>query len=201
VLLAKALSGGHVPVGALLTRKNVFDRIFNQMDRAVVHGSTFAKNDLAMAAGIATLDVIKAENLIEKAAKRGAELQMALTRLVPGYELMKEVRGKGLMLGVEFGPPKSLRLRASWNVLETANKGLFCQLITVPLFKDHKILTQVAGHGSHTIKLLPPLVISEEDCNWIATSFDTVIAGSHKVPGAIWSLGKTLVDNAVRKSA
>jgi ornithine--oxo-acid transaminase len=201
VLLAKALSGGHVPIGALLTRKNIFDKIFNQMDRAVVHGSTFAKNDLAMAAGIATLDVIKAENLIEKAAKRGAELQMALTRLVPGYELLKEVRGKGLMLGVEFGPPKSLRLRASWNVLETANKGLFCQLITVPLFKDHKILTQVAGHGSHTIKLLPPLVITEEDCNWIATSFDTVIAGSHKVPGAIWSLGKTLVDNAVRKSA
>jgi ornithine--oxo-acid transaminase len=201
VLLAKALSGGHVPIGALLTRKNIFDKIFNQMDRAVVHGSTFAKNDLAMAAGIATLDVIKAENLIEKAAKRGAELQMALTRLVPGYELLKEVRGKGLMLGVEFGPPKSLRLRASWNVLETANKGLFCQLITVPLFKDHKILTQVAGHGSHTIKLLPPLVITEEDCKWIATSFDTVIAGSHKVPGAIWSLGKTLVDNAVRKSA
>src|SRR6201990_3077280 len=164
VLLAKALSGGHVPVGALLTRKNIFDKIFNQMDRAVVHGSTFAKNDLAMAAGIATLEVIKAEHLIEKAAKRGAELQMALTRLVPGYELMKEVRGKGLMLGVEFGPPKSLRLRASWNILESANKGLFCQLITVPLFKDHKILPKVAGHGSHTIKLLPPLTITEDDC-------------------------------------
>src|ERR1043165_4177157 len=201
VLLAKALSGGHVPVGALLTRKNIFDKIFNQMDRAVVHGSTFAKNDLAMAAGIATLEVIKAENLIDKAAKRGAELQMALTRLVPGYELLKEVRGKGLMIGIEFGPPKSLRLKASWNLLETANKGLFCQLITVPLFKDHKTLTQVSGHGSHTIKLLPPLVITEEDCNWIEKSFDDVIAASHKVPGAIWSLGKTLVDNAVRKSA
>ncbi|MFN5719028.1 MAG: aminobacteriohopanetriol synthase HpnO, partial [Bradyrhizobium sp.] len=175
--------------------------IFNQMDRAVVHGSTFAKNDLAMAAGIATLDVIKAEKLVENAAKRGAELRLALTRMVPGYELMKEVRGKGLMIGVEFGPPKSLRLKASWNLLETANKGLFCQLITVPLFKDHKILTQVAGHGLHTIKLLPPLMITEEDCSWIEKSFDDVIAGSHKVPGAIWSLGKTLVDNAVRKSA
>src|ERR1700759_2641841 len=201
VLLAKALSGGHVPVGALLTRKYVFDKGFNQMDRAVVHGSTFAKNDLAMAAGIATLEVIKAERLVESAAKRGAELRLALTRMVPGYELMKEVRGKGLMIGVGFGPPKSLRLKASWNVLETANKGLFCQLITVPLFKDHKILTQVAGHGSHTIKLLPPLVINDEDCKWIETAFDTVTAGSHKVPGAIWSLGKTLVDNAVRKSA
>ncbi|HEY9451303.1 MAG TPA: aminobacteriohopanetriol synthase HpnO [Bradyrhizobium sp.] len=201
VLLAKALSGGHVPVGALLTRKSIFDKIFNQMDRAVVHGSTFAKNDLAMAAGIATLDVIKQERLVEQAAKRGAELRLALTRMVPGYELLKEVRGKGLMIGIEFGPPKSLKLKASWNLLETANKGLFCQLITVPLFKDHKILTQVSGHGSHTIKLLPPLVITEEDCNWIEKAFDDVIAASHKVPGAIWSLGKTLVDNAVRKSA
>jgi ornithine--oxo-acid transaminase len=201
VLLSKALSGGHVPVGALLTRKNIFDKIFNQMDRAVVHGSTFAKNDLAMAAGIATLEVLEAEKLIDQAAKRGAELRLALTRLVPGYELMKEVRGKGLMIGVEFGQPKSLRLKASWNVLETASKGLFCQLITVPLFKDYKILTQVSGHGSHTIKLLPPLTITEEDSNWIATAFDSVIASSHKVPGAIWSLGKTLVDNAVRRSA
>jgi ornithine--oxo-acid transaminase len=201
VLLAKALSGGHVPVGALLTRKHVFDKVFNQMDRAVVHGSTFAKNDLAMAAGIATLEVIKSEKLVENAARRGAELRLALTRMVPGYELMKEVRGKGLMIGVEFGPPKSLRLKASWNVLETANKGLFCQLITVPLFKDHKILTQVSGHGSHTIKLLPPLTITDEDCNWIETAFNSVISDSHKVPGAIWSLGKTLVDNAIRKSA
>src|ERR1700754_2677677 len=201
VLLAKALSGGSVPVGALLTRKNIFDKIFNQMDRAVVHGSTFAKNDLAMAAGIATLEVVEAEKLIEQTAKRGAELRLALTRMVPGYELLKEVRGKGLMIGVEFGPPKSLRLKASWNMLEAANKGLFCQLITVPLFKDHKVLTQVAGHGLHTIKLLPPLMITEEDCSWIEKSFDDVIASSHKVPGAIWSLGKTLVDNAVRKSA
>src|ERR1700709_2765469 len=201
VLLAKALSGGHVPGGALLTRKFVFDKIFNQMDRAVVHGSTFAKNELAMAAGIATLEVMKAEKLVEQSAKRGAELRLALTRMVPGYELMKEVRGKGLMIGVEFGPPKSLRLKASWNVLETANKGLFCQLITVPLLKEHKILPQVSGHGSHTIKLLPPLTITDEDCSWIERAFDTVISDSHKVPGAIWSLGKTLVDNAIRKSA
>src|ERR1700712_3649189 len=186
VLLSKSLSGGHVPVGAVLTRKSIFDKIFSQMDRALVHGSTFAKNDLAMAAGIATLEVLKSEKLIENAAKRGAELRLALTRMVPGYELLKEVRGKGLMIGVEFGPPKSLRLKASWTALETANKGLFCQLITVPLFKDHKILTQVAGHASHTIKLLPPLTINDEDCAWIERAFDEVIADSHR-GGAIWA--------------
>ncbi len=201
VLLSKSLSGGHVPVGAVLTRKAIFDKIFSRMDRAVVHGSTFAKNDLAMAAGIATLEVMKAEKLIENAARRGAELHRALSALIPKYEMLKEVRGRGLMMGVEFGPPKSLRLKAAWNLLETANKGLFCQLITVPLFKDHKVLTQVAGHGSHTIKLLPSLTITEADCKWIENAFDAVIAASHQTPGAIWSLGKTLIDNAVRKSA
>ncbi|MBN8981243.1 MAG: aspartate aminotransferase family protein [Rhizobiales bacterium] len=201
VLLSKALSGGYVPVGAVLMRKAIFDKTFDRMDRAVVHGSTFAKNDLAMAAGIAVLDVIKNEKVIENAAARGEQLIAALSAMIPRYELLKNVRGKGLMIGVEFGPPKSMTLKASWNLLETASKGLFCQLITIPLFKEHKILSQVSGHASHTIKLIPSLTITNEDCKWIETAFDSVIGASHRVPGAIWSLGKTLVDNAARKSA
>ena len=125
----------------------------------------------------------------------------ALAAMIPRYELLHDVRGKGLMIGVEFGPPKSLTLKASWNIVETASSGLFCQLIAIPLFKDHKILTQVAGHASHTIKLLPPLTITEEDCDWIINSFDAVIAASHRVPGAVWSLGKTLVGHALRARA
>ena len=198
VLLAKALSGGHVPCGAVLMRRPIFEKMFNRMDRAVVHGSTFAKNDLAMAAGIATLDVIVQERLIENAARTGERIMQGLSALVPNYEMLREVRGKGLMIGVEFGAPDSFRLKASWSLLETANKGLFCQLITIPLFKDHKILCQVAGHGLHTIKLIPALVINDEDCDWIVDAFDTVIAGSHRVPGAVWSLGKTLVSHAAK---
>jgi ornithine--oxo-acid transaminase len=201
VLIAKSLSGGHVPVGAVLTRKWIFEKVFNRMDRAVVHGSTFAKNDLAMAAGIATLDVIKAEKLVQNAERQGERLMRSLSAMIDRYELLKEVRGKGLMIGVEFGPPRSLRLKASWHALETASKGLFCQLIAIPLFKEHRILTQVAGHGSHTIKLLPPLVLSDADCDRIETAFDAVIAGAHRVPGAVWSLGKTLVDHALKARA
>jgi ornithine--oxo-acid transaminase len=201
VLLAKGLSGGQVPIGAVLTRKHIFEKIFNRMDRAVVHGSTFSKNDLAMVAGIATLDVIESEWLIQGAAQKGERIVKALAALIPRYELLHDVRGKGLMIGVEFGPPKSLTLKASWNIVETASSGLFCQLIAIPLFKDHKILTQVAGHASHTIKLLPPLTITEQDCDWIINSFDAVIAASHRVPGAVWSLGKTLVGHALRARA
>ena len=201
VLLAKSLSGGHVPVGALLTRKWIFDKVFNRMDRAVVHGSTFAKNDLAMAAGLATLDVIESERLIENAARMGARLIAAFERMAERFELVKHVRGKGLMIGIEFGPPRSLKLKASWSTLEAVNKGLFCQLIIIPLFKEHKILSQVAGHDIHTIKLLPPLVISESDCEWIERAFEAVIADAHQVPGAIWSLGKTLAGHAIKARA
>jgi len=201
VLLAKSLSGGHVPVGAVLTRKWVFDKVFSRMDRAVVHGSTFAKNDLAMAAGLAMLDVIEDERLIENAATMGERLVEAFQDMARRYELVKAVRGKGLMIGVEFGAPQSFKLKMAWNALEAMNSGLFCQLITIPLFKDHKILSQVAGHGIHTIKLLPPLIISDEDCQWIESAFDAAIADAHRVPGAIWSLGKTLADHAIKARA
>src|SRR5262245_39368430 len=127
VLLAKALSGGHVPVGAVLMRKWVHDKVFNRMDRSVVHGSTFGKNDLAMAAGIATLDVMKAERTMENAARMGERLLAALNGMAERHELIKTVRGKGLMIGVEFGPPRSLKLKASWHALEAVNTGLFCQ--------------------------------------------------------------------------
>jgi ornithine--oxo-acid transaminase len=198
VLLAKALSGGHVPVSALLTRKRIYDKVFDRIDRAVVHGSTYCKNDLAMAAGIATLEVIRHERIIARAERLGERLRLALLRLRDRYEFVREVRGKGLMIGIEFGPPTSLKLKASWTLLETANKGLFCQLITIPLFRDHKILTQVAGHASHTVKLLPPLIITEEDCAAVECAFDKVVAATHRVPGAVWSLGKTLVGNAMQ---
>ncbi len=201
VLLAKALSGGHVPVGVVLTRKWIFDRLFNRMDRAVVHGSTFAKNDLAMTAALATLDVLESEHVIENAARQGERLIKSFKAMTTRYELLKEVRGKGLMIGVEFGAPKSFALKMSWHALETANAGLFCQMITIPLFKEHKVLVQVAGHASHTIKLLAPLTITDEDCAWIERSFEDTIAAAHKVPGAVWSLGKTLADHAIRNRA
>jgi ornithine--oxo-acid transaminase len=201
VLLAKALSGGHIPVGAVLARRWIFDKIFDRMDRAVVHGSTFSKNDLAMAAGLATLQAIEDERLVENAEARGARLMAAFESMRERYEFVKAVRGKGLMIGIEFGPPRSMKLKAAWSALETMNKGLFCQLITVPLFKEHRVLTQVAGHASHVVKLLPPLVIDDEDCTWIERAFDAVIADSHRVPGAAWSLGKTLAGHAMKSRA
>jgi ornithine--oxo-acid transaminase len=201
VLLAKPLSGGYAPVGAVAGKKWIFDRTFNRMDRAVVHGSTFGKNNLAMAAGLATLAVLEDEGLIENAAARGDSLRRRLGALVPKYELLKEVRGRGLMVALEFGPPQSFGLRAAWKLLEKATKGLFCQMVIIPLFARHRILSQVAGHNMYVIKLLPPLCLSQADEDWIVGAFDDVIAECHKVPSSVWDLATTLAGHALKSRA
>jgi ornithine--oxo-acid transaminase len=200
VLFAKALSGGFAPVGAIVMRRPIFEKMFDRMDRAVVHGSTFAKNDMAMTAGLATLAVLDDEKLVERAADVGERLIAGLRRRLSGFEFVKNVRGKGLMIAVEFGPPKSLKLRAAYAMLDKANKGLFCQLILMPLFQRHRILAQVAGHGMPVIKLLPPLVLSEADAEWIETAFEDVIGDSHAL-GAVWDLGRTLAAHALKNRA
>ena len=103
---------------------------------------------------------------------------------------LKEARGKGMMIAIEFKSPKSLSLKAAWAMLEAANKGLFCQMITIPLFKEHHMLTQVAGHGMNVVKLLPPLNLTQKDRDHIVSAFDKAIADTHQIPGSIWDLGR-----------
>jgi ornithine--oxo-acid transaminase len=201
VLIAKALSGGYVPVGAVAGKKWIFDKTFDRMDRAVVHGSTFAKNNLAMAAGLATLQVLDDEKLIENAARGGESLIRRLQALVPRYELLAEVRGRGMMIALELGPPKSLKLRAAWALVDKATKGLYCQMVVLPLFSRHRILSQVAGHDMYVIKLLPPLCLSQEDEDWIVRGVDDVLADAHRFPSAVWDLAATFTGNALKRHA
>jgi ornithine--oxo-acid transaminase len=198
ICMAKALSGGFIPVGAVAMTQKIMDTVYNRMDRAIVHGSTFSKNNMAMAAGLATLQVMKEEKLVENSAKVGADIITSLNVMAANYEFLKEARGKGMMIAIEFKSPKSLSLKAAWAMLEAANKGLFCQMITIPLFKEHHILTQVAGHGMNVVKLLPPLNLTQKDRDHIIASFDKAIADTHQIPGSIWDLGKNLAGHALK---
>lgn len=199
ICMAKALSGGFVPVGGVAMTHKIMDTVFNRMDRAVVHGSTFSKNNMAMAAGLATLHVLAEEKLVENSAEIGNKIIAGLNAMAGKYEFLKEARGKGMMIAIEFQAPKSLMLKAAWGMLEAANKGLFCQMVTIPLFKEHHILTQVAGHGMNVVKLLPPLNLTQKDLDHIISAFDKVIADTHQVPGSIWDLGKNLAGHALKK--
>jgi ornithine--oxo-acid transaminase len=180
VPISKALSGGYVPVGALLASRRVFDATFDSMERSVVHGSTFGGGDLAAAAGLATLDVIEREQLTDRASRLG-ELLLELTRpLVERFEIVREVRGLGLMWAIELGPPAGRAAKRVWNAIERRQPGLFAQLVIVPLFRDHRILTQVAGHHMNVIKALPPLVITEDDLRHFVAALEEVLTAAEQ---------------------
>ena len=200
VTLAKSLSGGFVPVGAVACRRWIFDKVFDRMDRAVVHGSTFSKNDMAMAAGLASLEVLEEENLIQRAEDLGRRLQEELRRRLSFSEFVHEVRGKGLMIGLELRAPKSLRLKTAYAMIEQARKGLFCQLLLIPLLTEHRLLAQVAGSDLPVIKLLPALVLDEADVEWTVAAFEAVLKDAQSL-GGIWELGRTLVGHALQSRA
>jgi ornithine--oxo-acid transaminase len=189
VCLSKALSGGLVPVGAVLVSRAAFDRVFDGMERAVRHGSTFGGNDLAAAAALATLRVLDREGLVERSAKLG-ELLLALTKpLVERYEVVADVRGRGLMWAIELGPPRGRARRSVWQAVERAQPGIFSQLVTVPLFHRHRIFCQVAGHRMNVIKALPALVIEESEIRRFAAALEEVIADAERVPSALAKFG------------
>jgi ornithine--oxo-acid transaminase len=180
VTISKALSGGYVPAGALLASRSVFNATFDSMERSVVHGSTFGGGDLAAAAALATLTVLEQEKLVERAAELGA-LLLELTRpLVERFEVVREVRGLGMMWAIELGAPSGRAARRVWEAIERRQPGLFAQMITVPLFRDHRILTQVAGHHMNVIKALPPLVISEAELRRFVSALQEVLVDAEE---------------------
>lgn len=188
VILSKSLSGGYVPAGAVLTRKWIHDRVFSTMDRSVVHSSTFGQGSLAMVAGLATLDYMDRNDSIARAEKMGNLIGRGLLDIRDQYQFIKDIRWRGLMIGIEFGVPKSMTLRAAWSLAHKLDKSLFPQGVTIPLLQDHGILTQVAGHNIDVIKLLPPLVITEEDCRYFLDSFVKVMNKLHTFPGPSWEV-------------
>jgi ornithine--oxo-acid transaminase len=182
ITVAKSLSGGYVPVGALLMSAGVYDGVFDSLPNAVSHGSTFAPNDLAMVAGLATLRELHDQGLVERSARLG-ELLLERTRPLTERAVVRDVRGLGLMWAIEFEePPGGSR---TWKLLERIQPGLFSQLVVVPLFRDHRILTQVAGHGLNVVRALPPLVVTEDDLDWLATALEETVTRAEKMPRAL----------------
>ncbi|MEU7020003.1 aspartate aminotransferase family protein [Streptomyces sp. NPDC046203] len=200
ICVAKALSGGYVPVGATIGKDWIFKKVYSSMDRVLVHSASFGSNAQAMAAGLAVLSVMESEDTVAHVRRTGDLLASRLRELVPRYELLKEIRGRGLMIGIEFGRPTSLGLRGRWAMLQAARKGLFAQMVVVPLLQRHRILTQVSGDHLEVIKLLPPLIIDEKDVDRFVTAFTAVMDDAHGGGGLLWDFGKTLVKQAVSAS-
>ncbi|MHA3704332.1 aspartate aminotransferase family protein [Jatrophihabitans sp. YIM 134969] len=201
VAAAKALSGGYVPVGATIASDAVFQKVYSTIDRVLVHDSTFGSNAQAMAAGLATLHVMERDDVAGNARRMGDLLVERLRELQGRFEMIGDVRGRGLMIGIEFTRPSSWKLRGAWTALQAARVGLFSQTVVHALFHRHRILTQVSGDHLEVIKLIPPLIVTEADVDRFVEAFTDVMVDAHKGAGLMWDFGRSLIKQAAAQKS
>ncbi|SRR5579871_2164722 len=197
VILAKALSGGLVPVGAVLMSEEICDSVYSSLPRAFVHTSTFSENSLAMRAGLATLEVLERENLGQRSIEAGEHLQVRLSEALRSYEMVKEVRGLGLLMGIEFQPPRQLRLRIPYQAFGAVHAGMFGQIVVMRLFRDFGFLTQVCGNNFMVLKVAPPLLVSNAQIDAFVNAVNEVVELANS-PGPFWSEALGLAARAFR---
>lgn len=200
VTLAKTLSGGYVPCGAIVARRAIYQCVFPRLDRCIVHSSTFGRNNLAAAAGIAALDVIEEEGLVENAARMGELLEARLRQIGQRHEIVDDVRVKGLMCAFEMAEPGALFGKLGWKFYHALDPGLFPQLVVTPLFQKHRILTQVAAHRADVVKFLPPLIIGETEINRFCLALDDVLHGLRRFPGPLADVAMNFLRSAGKGS-
>jgi len=196
VILAKALSGGLIPVGAVLMTDAVYESVYDSLRRAIVHTSTFSENALAMRAGLATLDVLEQDDLGSRAVRLGEQLRARLREELSNYEMVKEVRGAGLLSGIEFTAPRHLRLRIPFEAFRHIHAGMFGQVMVMRLFRDKGILTQMCGNNFMVLKVAPPLVVSESQAERFVDAIRDVVELVHS-SHTFWSEALGLARRAV----
>jgi ornithine--oxo-acid transaminase len=195
VVLAKALSGGLVPVGAVLMKEEVSDAVYSSLQRAIVHTSTFSENALAMRAGMATLDVLEREELGPRAIRLGELLREKLNHVLGDYEMFAGTRGLGLLSGIEFRSPAKLGLKLSFQAFRAIHPAMFGQMLVMRFFRQEKILTQMCGNNFMVLKTAPPLVADDQQIRSFVESAERVVSDMHS-SGAFWSESLSLARRA-----
>jgi ornithine--oxo-acid transaminase len=186
IVLAKALSGGLIPVAAVLMTEDIYDAVYGSLRRAIIHTSTYSENGLAMRAGLATLDVLDRERLTQRSDESGQYLRERLAEALEPYDMVAEVRGLGLMNGIVFQPPRQLRMKLSFEALKAIHPGAFGQMIVRRLFHDHRILSQICGNNFMVLKVAPPLVIQQQQLDTYVDAITSVVDALHSSV-AFWS--------------
>lgn len=161
--LAKALGGGVMPVGAYVSRRELYERAYGNFALCESHNSTFGGNTLSCRAALAALERLSAADLLEHVRTEGTYLFNCLEDTIGRSPLVRDIRGRGLLVGVEFAPVDHPQLQwANLEVPEFADQGMVGQLIMKRLF-DHRVLTHTCAHNWQVLKLEPPLVISRAE--------------------------------------
>jgi 3-acetyloctanal aminotransferase len=184
ITLAKSLGGGMMPIGAMLSRRDVWMKAYGSVANCTLHTSTFGGGSLACAAGLATLETIEKEHIAENAVARGEQLTQGLNDLCRRYNCLKQVRGRGLLIGLEFEKFPS-NLKSHWLASDPSGLAPYMgremnQFIDAfhvlhamqTLLNGHGIYTQFTRSNPQVLRIEPPLTLTEEQARDFLTALD-----------------------------
>ncbi len=195
--LAKSLGGGLMPLGAVLTRAEHWDRAYGTLQTCMLHSSTFSGGSLACAAGLAALQTLHEERLAENAALIGQHLLNGLREICRRHHCLREVRGMGLMIGIEFHRLPHTAVR-HWSALDPTGMSQYMirgfddmvsSLHTLQamyiLLNRFGIHAQVARTNPQVLRIQPPLTITPEEADQIIAAIDAAAGEIDLIGGAL----------------
>ena len=180
--LAKSLGGGKCAMAAMIARRDLYMKAYGKPGTALIHGpATFGGIGEACVTAIEGLNILYDEGLIDNAAEVGAYLIERLEGVREKHpKLVKEVRGRGLMVGLEFqdfSRALPFGLRAAVSVLDSKLKGSLCGFVGAALLRDHGVLVAFTEYNRNVIRLEPPLVCTRADVDRFVGALDAVLSG------------------------
>jgi len=198
--VAKSFGGGVMPLAAYIAREEVWKKAYGSIDKATLHTSTFGGNSRAAAAGIAAIEVMINEHLPAQAKEKGEYLGEQLLRLQDKYPFIKEVRGKGLMFGVEFLQPEGgLINRLTGGILERAASEYLGSMVAGELLNKHNIITAYTLNNPNVIRLEPPLTVSYEQLDKLISALDEVCRKNKGFGGMVMASAKTVLGSLIQR--
>jgi len=199
ICLAKSLGGGVMPIGAYSTKPEIWEKAYGGLDRALLHTSTFGGNTWAAAAAIAAINVILEENLCEKARENGEYMLGRLKTLQDKYQVVKEVRGQGLMIGLEFKSETGLIDKLTGGMLNKLSEEYFGALVAGELQNKHRIITAYTLNNPNVIRLEPPLIVTREQIDRLVDALEDIFQRHRSFVGMALATGRTAISSIFKK--
>ncbi|GBF31983.1 PLP-dependent aminotransferase [Desulfocucumis palustris] len=196
--LAKSLGGGIMPAGAFITTDDIWQKAYGSWEKSTLHTSTFGGNTWSCAAGIATISVIYRGNLAEQAREKGLYFMNGLNQLKEKYPLLQDVRGRGLMVGIEFNQPGGMLTKATFGLASKLSQEYLGSLVAGELLNKYGIITAYTLNNPNVIRLEPPLTVTREQLDRVVEALDQILARHKGLVSMAASSAKTFVKSLVK---
>lgn len=184
--LSKSLGGGFLPVGAYITTDDIWKNSYGSIEKCLLHTSTFGGNTLAMAAAIKAIEITCRENLPLNAKEKGAYLLGKLQSLKERHPLIRDVRGIGLLVGLEFNS-------------DNMSKEFLASMIAGELLNKYSIITAYTLNNPNVIRIEPPLTVTYKELDIIVTALDEILRKHKGFFSLVTTSAKTMILSMVNK--